>query len=61
LGTHRKATESELRRIDPGTGEVLERIEMPAGVGVSGLESDARDQFYCGGGQSGKLSGPPAR
>ena len=47
--------ESDLRRIDPQTGEVLERIEMPAGVGVSGLESDGRDQFFCGGGKSGKV------
>jgi glutamine cyclotransferase len=47
--------ESELRRVDPRTGEVQERLEMPAGVGVSGLESDARDQFYCGGGRSGKV------
>ena len=34
-----EAEESDLRRIDPATGEVLERLEMPAGVGVSGLES----------------------
>jgi glutamine cyclotransferase len=47
--------ESELRRIDPRTGEVLERLEMPAGVGVSGLESDGGDQFFCGGGRSGKV------
>ncbi|HZD53653.1 MAG TPA: hypothetical protein VE175_11445 [Woeseiaceae bacterium] len=47
--------ESELRRIDPRTGEVLESLEMPPGVGVSGLESDGRDQFFCGGGKSGKL------
>src|SRR5690606_2763625 len=32
--------ESELRRLDAGTGEVLERIGLPAGAGVSGLESD---------------------
>src|SRR5919112_584293 len=32
--------ESELRCIDPGTGEVLERLEMPTGAGVSGLEAD---------------------
>ena len=31
--------ESELRRIDPKTGDVLERVEMPKGVGISGLES----------------------
>jgi glutamine cyclotransferase len=47
--------ESDLRRVDPRTGEVLERLEMPAGVGVSGLESDGGDRFYCGGGKSGKV------
>jgi glutamine cyclotransferase len=47
--------ESELRRIDPQTGEVLERVEMPSGVGVSGLESDGGDRFFCGGGRSGKV------
>jgi glutamine cyclotransferase len=47
--------ESELRRIDPRTGEVLERLEMPAGVGVSGLESDGGERFFCGGGRSGKV------
>jgi glutamine cyclotransferase len=47
--------ESELRHVDPRTGEVLESLEMPAGVGVSGLESDGRDQFFCGGGKSGKV------
>ena len=47
--------ESDLTRIDPRTGEVLERIEMPQGVSVSGLESDGDDQFFCGGGNSGKV------
>jgi glutamine cyclotransferase len=47
--------ESELRRVDPKTGEVKEKIEMPAGVNVSGLESDGRDQFFCGGGKTGKV------
>jgi glutamine cyclotransferase len=47
--------ESELRRIDPGTGEVLEQLEMPAGIGISGLESDGADRFFCGGGSSGKI------
>jgi glutamine cyclotransferase len=50
-----EADESELRRIDPKTGEVLEQLEMPAGAGVSGLESDGADQFFCGGGRSGKV------
>jgi glutamine cyclotransferase len=47
--------ESDIRRIDPANGTVLERLEMPAGVGVSGLESDGADLFYCGGGGSGKV------
>lgn len=47
--------ESELRRVDPETGEVVERIEMPTGVNISGLESDGRDQFFCGGGMTGKV------
>jgi glutamine cyclotransferase len=47
--------ESDLRRIDPATGEVLEQIEMPAGTTVSGLEADGGDRFYCGGGNSGKV------
>ncbi|KAF2391556.1 PQQ-binding-like beta-propeller repeat protein [Pseudomonas frederiksbergensis] len=47
--------ESELRRVDTTTGEVLQSVKMPAGVGVSGLESDGGDQFFCGGGGSGKV------
>ncbi len=47
--------ESDLRRVDPQTGEVLERLDMPPGVGVSGLESDGGDRFFCGGETSGKV------
>jgi glutamine cyclotransferase len=47
--------ESDLRRIDPRSGVVLETLEMPVGTGVSGLESDGGDQFFCGGGSSGKV------
>jgi glutamine cyclotransferase len=47
--------ESELRRVDSKTGEVLESVKLPAGVGVSGLESDGSDRFFCGGGGSGKV------
>jgi glutamine cyclotransferase len=47
--------ESDLRRVDPRTGEVLERIDMPHGIHVSGLESNGGDQFFCGGGKSGKV------
>jgi glutamine cyclotransferase len=51
----RENDESEIRRLDPVTGEVLTQLDMPAGMGVSGLESDGADRFFCGGGGSGKL------
>ncbi len=47
--------ESELRRVDPRTGKVLERLAMPPGVNVSGLESDGGDRFFCGSGGTGKV------
>lgn len=47
--------ESELRHLDARTGDVLESLAMPPGVGVSGLESDGEDRFFCGGGNSGKI------
>lgn len=50
-----ESDESDLRRVDPRTGGVLERIELPPGIGVSGLESDGGDQFFCGGGKSGTV------
>lgn len=48
-------TGSDIRRIDQKTGAVLERLNMPDGTGVSGLESDGGDLFFCGGGSSGKV------
>jgi glutamine cyclotransferase len=50
-----EADESELRRVDPRTGEVVESLQMPSGTGVSGLESDGDDRLFCGGGNSGKV------
>ena len=50
-----ESDESDVRRIDPKTGKVLEKLDMPAGVGVSGLESDGGDRFFCGGGDSGTV------
>lgn len=50
-----ESEQSDLRRLDPRTGAVLERLEMPAGTGVSGLESDGGERFFCGGGNSGRL------
>lgn len=47
--------QSELRHVDPTTGKVLDSIEMPAGLVVSGLEADGGDRFFCGGGESGKV------
>jgi glutamine cyclotransferase len=47
--------DSDLRRIDPQTGKVLEKIDMPAGTGISGLESDGGDRFFAGGGNTGKV------
>jgi len=46
---------SEIRQVAPETGEVLERLELPAGVKVSGLEADRSGVFYCGGTSSGKV------
>jgi streptogramin lyase len=46
---------SDIRRVDPKTGEVLARLTMPEGAEVSGLESDGRDLFYAGGGKSSRV------
>jgi glutamine cyclotransferase len=45
----------ELRRVDPGTGEVLEALELPAGLRVTGVESDGGERLFCGGGASGTV------
>ena len=47
--------QSEIRHIDPESGRVLDRLTMPEGLTVSGLESDGADLFYAGGGTSGKV------
>jgi outer membrane protein assembly factor BamB len=44
--------ESDLTRVDPRTGEVLERLEMPPGVGVSGSSPMAAN------GSSAEAEGP---
>ena len=46
--------ESDIRRIDPDSGAVLERLRNAAGIGVSGLESDGADLFYSGGGAAAR-------
>jgi glutamine cyclotransferase len=47
--------ESEIRHVDPKTGEVLDSIDMPDGMNISGLESDGRDRFFTGSGKAGKV------
>jgi glutamine cyclotransferase len=47
--------QSEIRHIDKNNGEVKEKIDMPAGVSISGLEFDGKDRFYCGGSSTGKV------
>jgi glutamine cyclotransferase len=47
--------DSDIRQVDPATGEVLTRLTIPVGTEVSGLESDQRDLFYAGGGKSGRV------
>ncbi|MGH7246842.1 MAG: PQQ-binding-like beta-propeller repeat protein [Pseudomonadota bacterium] len=50
--------QSDLRHLDPRTGEVLETRAMPPGVAVSGLESDGGNRFFCGdGGGDGQTGG----
>ena len=46
---------SELRRVNPESGEVLEALAMPGDAYVSGLEYDGESRFYAGGGRSGRL------
>jgi glutamine cyclotransferase len=46
---------SDLRHVDPQTGEVVDKVELPPGITVTGLESDGMDRFFCGGGKSGKI------
>jgi glutamine cyclotransferase len=50
-----ESDKSDLRRVDPHSGDALEVVEMPPGISVSGLESDGADHFFCGGGSSGKI------
>jgi hypothetical protein len=53
--TREEGDVSDVRRVEPGTGKVRECLAMPAGMMVSGLESDGGNQFFCGGGGSGKI------
>jgi glutamine cyclotransferase len=46
----------DVRRVDPATGALLESLQMPDGAGVSGLESDGGDRFFCGGASSGRIT-----
>ncbi|MEM6991975.1 MAG: glutaminyl-peptide cyclotransferase [Myxococcota bacterium] len=45
---------SDLRRIDPVSGAVLERYDAPEGTGIAGLCRHGQ-RFYCGAGPEGKV------
>jgi len=45
--------ESDIRELDPQTGDVLQALDMPDGKKISGLESDGADLFFAGGGGTG--------
>jgi glutamine cyclotransferase len=51
----REGDDSGLARLDPTTGKVLQRLDLPADVSVSGLEAAGPERFYCGGGDGGKV------
>ena len=54
-GAHPSGAEpAELRRL-AADGQVEERLVLPDGIHVSGLDADGKGGFFCGGGQSGKL------
>ena len=46
---------SEIRQIDPKSGEVLQQLDMPSDKHISGLESDGGDRLFCGGTTTGKV------
>src|SRR5262245_7221544 len=47
--------EADVRHVDARTGEVLERLDMPSGMSVSGLESDGGESFFCGDASTGTV------
>lgn len=47
--------ESDLRQVDPRSGEVVQLLEMPPGAAVSGIESDGADRFFCGNARGGTV------
>ena len=45
----------DIRRVHAATGAMIERIEMPSGTMVGGLESDGANTFYCATVPAGKI------
>lgn len=45
----------ELLRVDPASGDVRDRLAMPEGMQVSGVEWGGQDVLFCGGGTSGTV------
>ncbi len=50
-----EADRADIRHVNPTTGETLETLDLPAGVGVSGMESNGRDTIFCGGAGTAKV------
>ena len=53
---HLENDQCGVRRVDPAGGAPLETLQMPAGTGMSSLESDGGERFFCDGGGSGKIT-----
>jgi len=49
-----ESEQSDIRRIDPDSGAVLERYDAPAGMTITGLAKDG-ELFYAGSGRTGKV------
>lgn len=46
---------TELRRLDPESGEVFEVVELPPGAPCSGLAADQEGRFFCGDSRTGEV------
>lgn len=49
------ARDMEIRRLDPETGETKATFRMPEGKICTGIDTDDRGRFWCGGGEQGRL------
>jgi outer membrane protein assembly factor BamB len=47
--------DSDIRRVDPESGDVLERLTLPSGIGCAGVEADDKGRIWFGDSHTGKL------